>query len=93
MRIFVFYSLLLLSFLSTNLHAQPPQIAVNQAEIKAFYYQRVSMPLEERYTGIWARPAGHPNDKVLIHPSAATEQRPAGTMISSPGGWYDAGEK
>jgi endoglucanase len=50
------------------------------------------MPLEERYAGIWARPAGHPDDKVLIHPSAATEQRPEGTVISTPGGWYDAGD-
>jgi len=63
-----------------------------KAVIKAFYYQRVSMPLEERFAGIWARPAGHPDNKVLIHPSAATEQRPAGTIISSPGGWYDAGD-
>ena len=60
--------------------------------IKGFYYQRVSMPLEERYAGIWARPAGHTDDQVIIHPSAATEQRPAGTIISSPGGWYDAGD-
>jgi len=63
-----------------------------KAVIKGFYYQRVSMPLEERYAGIWARPAGHPDDKVIVHPSAATEQRPAGTVISSPGGWYDAGD-
>jgi len=63
-----------------------------KAVLKGFYYQRVSMPLEERYAGVWARPAGHPDDKVLVHPSAATEQRPAGTIISSPGGWYDAGD-
>nr|AGS52819.1 cellulose 1,4-beta-cellobiosidase [uncultured bacterium contig00009] len=63
-----------------------------KALIKGFYYQRVSMPLEERYAGIWARPAGHPDDKVLVHSSAATEQRPEGTVISSPGGWYDAGD-
>jgi len=63
-----------------------------RALIKGFYYQRVSMPLEERYAGIWARPAGHPDDRVIVHPSAATEQRPAGTVISSPGGWYDAGD-
>ena len=68
------------------------QNEVAKAVIKGFYYQRVSMPLEERYAGIWARPAGHPDDKVVIHPSAATEQRPAGTVISSPGGWYDAGD-
>ena len=63
-----------------------------KAIIKGFYYQRVSMPLEERYAGIWARPAGHPDDQVIVHPSAATEQRPAGTVIASPGGWYDAGD-
>jgi endoglucanase len=28
----------------------------------------------------------------LVHESAASEHRPAGTVISSPGGWYDAGD-
>lgn len=62
------------------------------ALLKGFYYQRVSMPLQERYAGKWHRPAGHPDTAVLIHSSAATEKRPAGTVISSPGGWYDAGD-
>ena len=62
------------------------------ALIKGFYYQRVSMPLQGRYAGKWHRPAGHADTAVLIHPSAATEKRPAGTVISSPGGWYDAGD-
>lgn len=62
------------------------------ASLKGFYYQRVSMPLEKQYAGIWARPAGHPDTAVLIHPSAATVKRPAATIISSPGGWYDAGD-
>lgn len=60
--------------------------------IKAFYFQRTSIPLEEKYAGKWHRPAGHPDDKVFIHPSAADSKRPAGTMISSPRGWYDAGD-
>lgn len=68
------------------------QHAVAVASIKGFYYQRVSMPLETQYAGKWARPAGHPDIEVLIHPSAASAQRPAGTSISSPGGWYDAGD-
>ena len=34
----------------------------------------------------WARAAGHPDTTVLIHPAAATVQRPAGTIISTPGG-------
>jgi endoglucanase len=60
--------------------------------LKGFYYQRVSEPLDRAYAGIWARPAGHPDDSVLVHPSAASAGRPAGTVIRSPGGWYDAGD-
>ena len=62
------------------------------AVLKGYYYQRVSMPLAPAYAGKWSRPAGHPDDKVLVHPSAASDQRPTGTVISSPGGWYDAGD-
>lgn len=62
------------------------------ALLKGFYYQRVSMPLEKKYAGKWHRPAGHPDTAVWIHSSAATEKRPTGTTISSPGGWYDAGD-
>ena len=60
--------------------------------MKGFYFQRVSTPLESKYAGPWARPAGHPDDKVEVHPSATSTQLPAGTIISSPGGWYDAGD-
>ncbi len=62
------------------------------ASLKGFYFQRVSMPLETRYAGKWSRPAGHPDTAVLIHQSAATDNRAAGTKISTPGGWYDAGD-
>lgn len=62
------------------------------ASLKGFYYQRVSMPLEEAYAGKWHRPAGHPDTAVLVHPSAVSSKRPAGTIIASPGGWYDAGD-
>jgi endoglucanase len=62
------------------------------ASLKGFYYQRLSMPLEAQYAGKWARPAGRPDDKVLVHPSAATDKRPAGTIVSTPGGWFDAGD-
>ena len=65
---------------------------VSIAVLKGYYYQRVSMPLEGKYAGKWNRPAGHPDTAVLIHPSAASEKRPAGTVIASPGGWYDAGD-
>ncbi|MES2881400.1 MAG: glycoside hydrolase family 9 protein [Bacteroidota bacterium] len=60
--------------------------------LKGFYYQRASMSLEEKFAGKWHRSVGHPDNFVLIHPSAATNQRPEGTIISSPGGWYDAGD-
>ena len=53
---------------------------------------RASLPIEKKYAGKWARPKGHPDEMVLIHSSAATRQRPEGTLISSPGGWYDAGD-
>lgn len=65
---------------------------VGRAVLKGFYYQRASMPLEEKYAGKWHRSAGHPDTKVYVHPSAASDARPAGTVISTPGGWYDAGD-
>ena len=60
--------------------------------LKAFYFQRASLPLEPRYAGRWSRAAGHADTQVLVHPSAASAGRPAGTVISAPGGWYDAGD-
>ena len=62
------------------------------AALKGYYYQRSDMSLDERYAGIWHRGAGHPDTRVIVHPSAAGQGRPAGTVISSPGGWYDAGD-
>jgi endoglucanase len=62
------------------------------AALKGFYYQRASMPLEKAFAGKWARAAGHDDKIVFIHPSAASNKRPAGTEIASPGGWYDAGD-
>lgn len=62
------------------------------ASLKAFYLQRTGEPILEKYVGKYARPAAHMDTNVLVHPSAASEGRPAGTVISSPGGWYDAGD-
>lgn len=59
--------------------------------LKGYYFQRVSMPLGPAFAGKWARPAGHPDTSVLVHLSAASPGRPAGTVISTSGGWYDAG--
>ena len=60
--------------------------------LKGFYFHRASVALDRAHAGRWARKAGHPDDKVLIHASAASPQRPAGSTISAPGGWYDAGD-
>ena len=65
---------------------------VARGALQAFYYIRASTPIEATYGGAWQRAAGHPDTQVQIHPSAATRQRPAGTLISSPRGWYDAGD-
>lgn len=65
---------------------------VADASIKAFYFIRASIPIEKKYAGKWARAEGHPDDKVLVHGSAASAGRPEGTVISSPRGWYDAGD-
>ncbi|MBC7888233.1 MAG: glycoside hydrolase family 9 protein [Ferruginibacter sp.] len=62
------------------------------AVLKGYYFQRASMPLEEKYAGKWNRSTFHPDDRVYIHPSAATAERPEGTSIATPGGWYDAGD-
>jgi endoglucanase len=62
------------------------------AAMKAFYYQRASTPIEEKYAGKWSRPAGHPDTNVMVHSNAASPNHPAGTIISSPKGWYDAGD-
>lgn len=66
--------------------------AASKSAIKGYYFQRLSIPLEEKYAGKWARPMGNPDTDVKIHPSAEGPGRPAGTSISSPGGWLDAGD-
>lgn len=60
--------------------------------LEAFYLARASETISEKLAGIYARPLGHPDDKVIIHASAATDKRPEGSIISSPSGWYDAGD-
>ncbi len=65
---------------------------VARATTKAFYFQRMSMELTEEFAGKWARPMGHPDTEVLVHASAASAERPEGTVLSSPRGWYDAGD-
>jgi endoglucanase len=66
--------------------------ALNAAALKFFYFNRASIALDAAHAGVWARPAGHPDDQVFVHASAAGPGRPAGTVISAPKGWYDAGD-
>ena len=65
---------------------------VHDLALKAYYLNRASIALEQEYAGAWARPAGHPDTQVLVHSTAASENRPEGTAIASPKGWYDAGD-
>ncbi|MDX2245910.1 MAG: glycoside hydrolase family 9 protein [Bacteroidia bacterium] len=65
---------------------------LQKAVLRSFYYQRASTPIELPYAGEWPRKAGHRDDQVKIHVSAASASRPEGTRVSSSRGWYDAGD-
>ncbi len=69
-----------------------PHAELNTAALKAFYFNRASTELTQPYAGEWLRNAGHPDDVVMVHGSAASAARPEGTEISAPKGWYDAGD-
>jgi endoglucanase len=66
--------------------------ALNAAAVKFYYFNRASIALDPAHAGIWARPAGHADDRVFVHATAAGPGRPEGTVISAPKGWYDAGD-
>ena len=76
---------------SFTISPRPYRFLTRQA-LRAFYHQRSGMATEEPYAEGYARAAGHPDNHVLVHPSAATDERPTNTVIASPGGWYDAGD-
>ena len=65
---------------------------VSVASLKLFYLIRTGVPIEAAYAGKYARPVGHPDTRVMVHPSAASKGRPEGSYICSPLGWYDAGD-
>ena len=67
-------------------------VELDAAALKAFYFNRASTALLPAHAGVYARAAGHPDDKVLVHASAASATRPEGTPLSAPKGWYDAGD-
>ena len=72
--------------------SEAPYTAMHKEGLRAYYINRASTELLPSFAGDFARPMGHPDNKVLIHASAATDARPENTVISSPKGWYDAGD-
>ena len=76
----------------TFIIAEHPYRELTRKALRAFYYQRASMDIVEPYAEGYERKAGHPDDHVLVHASAATAERPEGTAIDAHGGWYDAGD-
>ncbi len=67
-----------------------PYSDIAKASLRLFYLIRTGVPIE--MGGEYNRPAGHLDTHTVVHPSAASPLRPAGTVISSPYGWYDAGD-
>jgi endoglucanase len=59
---------------------------------KYYYYNRASTEITATHGGAWARTTGIPDTAILVHSTAASSNRPTGTVISSPKGWYDAGD-
>lgn len=65
---------------------------ITKTTLKAFYLIRSGVEIEAQYAKEFARPLGHPDTQVMVHASAVSPGRPEGTIISSPLGWYDAGD-
>lgn len=70
--------------------SEHPYHDIAKTSLRLFYLIRSGIPIElgREYN----RPIGHPDTLVLVHNSAASALRPSGTAISSPYGWYDAGD-
>ena len=70
--------------------SERPYHDIAAASLRLFYLIRSGVPITRG--GAYNRPLGHADTHVLVHNSAASPLRPAGTVISSPYGWYDAGD-
>lgn len=66
--------------------AASPWDTVLKASLKFYYYQRASSALTSTYAGSYARSAGHLDNAVSLSFVGG------GSAISSPKGWYDAGD-
>jgi len=71
-----------------------PQVhnGVAKGLLKSFYYNRASMAIVSPWGESWTRAEGLADNVVYIDATAATADRPTGTVISSPKGWFDAGD-
>jgi len=69
-----------------------PYNELAKAVQKAYYYNRSGFEITPEFGGIWSRPAGHPDTIIFIHASASDSNRLTNSTISSPFGWYDAGD-
>lgn len=70
--------------------SERPYHDIATASLRLFYLIRSGIAIDKG--GVYNRPVGHQDTKVLVHNSAASPLRPTGTVISSPYGWYDAGD-
>jgi len=61
---------------------------LSYASVKAFYYQRASMPIIAKFAGKYHRVAGHPDTACYYHSSTGHKFG----KKASPRGWYDAGD-
>ena len=69
--------------------SQQPYRDIATASLRLFYLIRSGVPIDD---AVYSRPLGHSDTHVMVHNSAASPLRSAGTVISSPYGWYDAGD-
>jgi endoglucanase len=79
-----------------NIGAHGAYDSLTVSAIKAYYLWRASTDIQSRYAAFggydYARAAGNPDTSVFVHPDVASTVLPAGSRLSSPGGWYDAGD-
>ena len=69
--------------------SERPYRDIATASLRLFYLIRSGVAIND---AVYSRPVGHADTRVLVHNSAASPLRPTGTVISSPYGWYDAGD-
>lgn len=70
--------------------SKKPYHEIATSALRLFYLIRSGVAIEQG--GVYNRPLGHEDTHVLVHNSAASALRPAGSVISCPYGWYDAGD-